>query len=250
MNIADLTPEAVSGWGAEAIPLDKRGGLYFNLSAGGKPIRMCIEGASMACEPHLSTSPAVTVFRIEAKHSLKRAAAVLSEALPPVLVGCHPGVDALALEEGVQLSRLYRGRAVSQMRFPFYYDRIKGLALDQRYSLEVELVGVHLGSNVKSLEWRLLMLRITDPPVEGAGSPGSDSDAEIDPEDRADVMARVWAEIEDAAKEADARQGELAAAMEEARARSNRARESLKSLSADRRLENYLAVHEAWMSDR
>lgn len=248
MNIVDLTPEAVSAWGAEAIPIDKHGGMYFNLSCGGKPIRVCIEGAIMACEPHLSTSPAFTIFRIEAKHSLKRLAAVLSEALPPVIARCHPGVDALALEESVQLNRMYRGHAVSQMRFPFYYDRIKGLALDQRYSLEVELVGVHLGSSVKSLAWRLLMLRITDP-AETSGSAGSDSDTEIDPEDQADVMAQVWAEIEAAAEEADARQEELAAEMEEARARSTRARECLKSLSADRRLENYVAVHEAWMSE-
>lgn len=249
MNILNLTPEEVSAWGAEAVPIDKRGGLFFNISSGGKPIRLCIDGVRMACSPHLNTSPAVTVFRIEAKHALKRVAAVLSEALPPVITRCHPSVDGLELDESIQLGRMYQGRMVSQMRFPFYYDRIKSLALDQRYSLEVELTGVHMSAGVKSLEWRLLMLRITDT-ADTVGSDDEDDEAEIYPDDMADVMERVWSEIKAAAEEADARQEELAAALEEARARSNRAHACLKSLTEDRRLENYLEVHEAWTTDR
>jgi hypothetical protein len=179
IDITDLTPTVVKSWKLDVLPVSKRGkGSYVSIYSPGTSTspRIRIEGVRFASEPCIQYPPNVdyveTRLRIQQTRALRDAGHALTH-LPRAVLAVSDKEDPIALEDSIQWSRtsieIGTSLTVSNrkqhnnvviLRFPSAYERIRNISLDYYYTLDVELIGIHLG--MRMLEWRLLMLRITD----------------------------------------------------------------------------------------
>lgn len=156
-NIVHLTSEDIAGWKSEVIPDGKKGSRVIPRDAEGRVLRFTIEGVRLAESPSMSDS--TTTMRLIGTRQLSRIAALLSDLRVP-------DVDPVSLEDALQWQRMYRKQPVILMRFPAVYERIRGIDTNQFYTLDVELLCIRVGVAAPSIEWKLLMLRITDKPFD------------------------------------------------------------------------------------